>query len=92
MEVYIYPEGGDLVAGLENRFYVEAFTRTKDPADIEGSFYLKIFNHFLAEVRVKKTKEVVGKIVTEHEGRGKSTFVPKDGTDYVLHIVKPSGK
>jgi hypothetical protein len=36
MEVNIYPEGGDLVGGVPCRFYVEAFTRTKDPADITG--------------------------------------------------------
>jgi hypothetical protein len=36
MKVNIYPEGGDLVGGVSNRFYVEAFTRTGDPADITG--------------------------------------------------------
>ena len=30
-------------------------------------------------------------VTTEHEGRGKSTFVPSHDQDYVLHVLRPSG-
>src|SRR5690606_28850317 len=33
VDLTMYPEGGDLVAGLPNRVYFEAFTPYGDPAD-----------------------------------------------------------
>ena len=29
-------------------------------------------------------------VTTEHEGRGKAVFVPKEGEEYSLYVVKPS--
>ena len=37
VDLSIYPEGGELVAGLSNRVYVEALTPAKKPADIRRS-------------------------------------------------------
>jgi alpha-2-macroglobulin-like protein len=36
VDMNVYPEGGDLVAGLPNRVYFEAFTPSKKPADLAG--------------------------------------------------------
>jgi hypothetical protein len=45
----------------------------------------------VAEVRKKGSKSAIAEIKTEHEGRGRATFTPTAGQDYVLHITKPSG-
>src|SRR5690606_23019412 len=55
MDVHVYPEGGDLVANLECGLYVEAFTKTGEPADIT------------AEVWDTTRNEKVGEIQTIHE-------------------------
>ena len=36
IDVKLYPEGGDLVEGLESGLYLEAFTKQGDPADLIG--------------------------------------------------------
>ena len=36
IDVAIYPEGGDLIAGLTNRVYIEGRTPTQKPADMAG--------------------------------------------------------
>jgi hypothetical protein len=36
IDVAIYPEGGDLIAGLPNRIYVEGKTPAQKPADMSG--------------------------------------------------------
>ncbi|MDC0317735.1 MG2 domain-containing protein, partial [bacterium] len=36
VDLELYPEGGDLIAGLPNRVYFEAFTPAKKPADLAG--------------------------------------------------------
>ena len=38
-----YPEGGDLIAGVENGLYIEAFTPVGDPADIEALISKSIY-------------------------------------------------
>eukprot|EP01117_Protostelium_nocturnum_P005678 TRINITY_DN2049_c1_g4_i1.p1 TRINITY_DN2049_c1_g4~~TRINITY_DN2049_c1_g4_i1.p1 ORF type:complete len:1482 (-),score=610.29 TRINITY_DN2049_c1_g4_i1:61-4506(-) len=79
MDVRIYPEGGELIQEVPNRFYVEAFTKSGDPADIT------------AEVVERSSGKVVGSVETLHEGRGKSFFVPEAEKAYDLRVVKPSG-
>lgn len=32
----MFPEGGELIAGLEGGLYIEAYTPVGDPADIEA--------------------------------------------------------
>ncbi len=36
VDLTMYPEGGELVSGVENRVYFEAFTPAKKPADLAG--------------------------------------------------------
>ncbi len=65
VDVDIYGESGDLIAGLPNRVYVEATAPSGDPADISGI----IFD--------KTTNTAIGNVTTTHEGRGVSSyFVP----------------
>lgn len=78
VDLTMYPEGGDLVAGLPNRVYFEAFTPYGDPADLAG-------------VVVDDTGRPVAEFRSEHEGRGRFAFTPEPGKKYELRITEPSG-
>lgn len=78
IDVSMYPEGGDLVAGLASRLYVEARTPAKKPADITG-------------VIVDSSGAEVAPFRTEHEGRGRARFTPKKGSTYSLKVTEPAG-
>jgi len=77
LDLELYPEGGDLVAGVENRVYFEARTPYGKPADISGI----VVDH-------EGTK--VAEFETTHEGRGVFSFTPKAGEKYKLKITEPS--
>ena len=78
VDLSIYPEGGDLVAGLPCRVYIEAKTPNQKPADLSG-------------VVLDDKGRQVGAFRTEHEGRGKFTFFPRKDRSYELRIDEPSG-
>ncbi|MBW2459876.1 MAG: A-macroglobulin complement component, partial [Deltaproteobacteria bacterium] len=78
IDLTMYPEGGDLVAGMPTRVYLEAKTPTQKPADL------------LAAVYDNSGKEIV-RFKTEHEGRGRFTFTPVAGKKYTLKVLEPSG-
>ncbi len=77
VDLSIYPEGGDLVAGVENRVYFEARTPYGKPADILG------------EVR-NQDGEKISAFETTHEGRGWFTVQPDANETYTLHITTPA--
>ncbi|MEQ8818992.1 MAG: MG2 domain-containing protein [Sumerlaeia bacterium] len=72
----VFPEGGDLVGGVENRVYFEATAPNGRPADI------------VAELRTA-SGIVIDRAESEHEGRGTFTFTPKAGEEYVLAVIEP---
>ena len=78
VDLTVYPEGGELVAGLASRVYVEARTPTKKPADFAG-------------VIVDGGGREVARIRSEHEGRGRCEFTPAKEGRYVLKITEPAG-
>jgi len=78
VDLTMYPEGGDLVAGLKGRVYVEAFAPNGKPADLAG-------------VIIDPKGKEVAKFRSEHEGRGRFTLTPKADTTYRLKITEPSG-
>ncbi len=78
VDLQMYPEGGDLVAGLPTRVYLEARTPAKKPADIAG-------------VVLDADGERVGEFRTEHEGRGRFAFKPVADGKYRLKITEPAG-
>lgn len=78
VDVVLYPEGGDLVAGLPSRLYVEARTPAKKPADLAGFI-------------VDASGTEVAPFRTEHEGRGRARFTPAKGGKYSLKITEPAG-
>ncbi len=78
LDLNIYPEGGNAVAGIDNRFYVEAKTPAQMPADLVGA------------IVVSKGKQVAA-VKTEHEGRGRFDFTPAAGETYTLKLSEPAG-
>ncbi|MBN8467388.1 A-macroglobulin complement component [Corallococcus exiguus] len=79
LDLAMYPEGGDLVAGLASRVYFEARTPARKPADLMGRI-----------VEVESGK-VVARVSSEHEGRGRFELTPQAGVRYALRIDSPSG-
>ncbi len=91
VDLQIYPEGGELVAGLPCRVYIEGRTPAKKPADVAGEV---LAEHVAGDVpgataRVERVR--VATFRTEHEGRGCFAFTPRKGGKYVLKITEPSG-
>jgi len=78
VDLALYPEGGDLVAGLPTRVSVEARTPAQKPADIVG-------------VIKDAAGKVVAEFKTAHEGRGRFALLPAKDAAYTLHITEPAG-
>jgi len=78
LDLEIYPEGGDIVAGLPNRIYVEGRTPAQKPADMAG-------------IIVNSAGREVATFRTEHEGRGRFAFTPARGESYTLRVTEPAG-
>ncbi|MBL7076132.1 MAG: A-macroglobulin complement component [Kiritimatiellae bacterium] len=78
VDLACFPEGGELVADLPCRVYVETRTPFKKPADVAG-------------VMLNADKVQVGTFRTEHEGRGRFVFTPRKGERYYLAITEPTG-
>ncbi|MEZ4270890.1 MAG: MG2 domain-containing protein [Myxococcota bacterium] len=78
MDVTIFPEGGDLIAGLPNRVYVAAKTPQGKPADFEA-------------VVIDDRHREIARFKTMHEGRGRFVLTPQSDRTYALKIIKPSG-
>ena len=78
VDVQFYPEGGDLIAGLVNRVYLEARLPSQKPADLTGQI-------------VDSHGKVVADVKTEHEGRGRVTFIPTANEAYSLKLSQPLG-
>ncbi len=77
VDIKFYPEGGDLVAGLENRVYFVARNPQGKPQHIEG--------------KVCDTNEqTVVTFETEHDGMGSFAFTPKEQVQYAVKLTKPA--
>ena len=79
VEVKFYPEGGDLVAGVENRVYFVARDPLGEPVQVEGKI-------------VDSTGKELVEVKSKHEGRGRFSFTPVKGESYSLKIAKPLPK
>lgn len=78
VDLAMFPEGGELTAGLPSRVYFEAKTPSKKPADVSG-------------VIVDETGAEVTTFKSEHEGRGRFQLTPRKGATYTLKVLQPSG-
>ena len=78
VDLQLFPESGELVAGIQTRVYLEARTPAKKPADIAG-------------VVEDMAGNVVARFRTRHEGRGRFLLDPRKDRRYVLRITEPTG-
>ncbi|RMH45321.1 MAG: hypothetical protein D6689_00150 [Deltaproteobacteria bacterium] len=74
----LFPEGGDLVAGLPGRVYFQAKNLIGKPADVSG-------------VVVDDRGAIVAEFASLHNGMGRFELTPKPGRTYTARIVKPAG-
>ncbi|MEM9415027.1 MAG: MG2 domain-containing protein [Planctomycetota bacterium] len=89
VDIQFYPEGGDLVAGVENRVYFEARTPYGKPADIRGVLTKRVLIHTDGDPHAWQTVAGVS-FETTHEGRGVFSFTPEVGEQYALVVTEPS--
>ena len=78
LRLSLFPEGGNLVAGVPCRMAFEAATSEGEVR--EGTLVLRTRNE---QLRIKNDNgEEVMSVRTEHRGRGTFTFTPEDGQNY----------
>jgi len=78
VDVTLFPEGGDLVAGLESNVAFKALNEFGKPADVEG-------------VVMNQDGKVITSFSSYHQGMGAFTFIPKVNEAYSVKITKPVG-
>ncbi len=78
LRMSLYPEGGDLVAGVPGRVYVAAENLLGKPADIEA-------------VVVDDQGRQVTAFASVRDGMGRFELVPQRGRNYKVAIVRPAG-
>ncbi|MDX2022964.1 MAG: MG2 domain-containing protein [Deltaproteobacteria bacterium] len=78
LQLSVFPEGGDLVEGLQSRIYFEAQTMLGKPADMEGKI-------------VDDQGQTAALLRTHHFGLGRGTFTPAPGRTYHVEVTQPVG-
>ncbi|MDQ3047234.1 MAG: MG2 domain-containing protein, partial [Bacteroidota bacterium] len=74
----LFPEGGDLVAGLESNVAFRALNEFDKPADVEG-------------IVINEDGTRITSFSSFHQGMGAFTFCPKANSKYSVKITKPEG-
>jgi hypothetical protein len=77
VDLYMCPEGGDLVAGCENRVYFSAKNPLGKPVHVAGSV-------------VDEAGKEVCEFETQHKGMGRFAFTPAKDAKYEVRLKKPS--
>ncbi|MEW5851406.1 MAG: MG2 domain-containing protein [Myxococcota bacterium] len=78
LQFSLFPEGGQMVAGVPTRMYLEARNPIGKPADVEGRV-------------VDDHGNAVATFKTHHDGLGRVTFTPSTGRTYHAEITRPVG-
>jgi len=76
VEVTLLPEGGELVAGFDNRVYAEVVDPLGRPVTARGDI-------------VDSDGRVVTEFATAHQGRGRFSLTPRAGERYRLQLHDP---
>jgi hypothetical protein len=87
LEVEFFPEGGDLVADLDNRVYFRVRTSQGRPADLKGRV---VDSHDQEVVAVSTVRSDDRR--TSTRGLGVFTLRPRAGETYQLRFTSPQGK
>lgn len=74
----MYPEGGDMVNGLQNTVAFRALNEFGKPADVEG-------------VVLNSKGNTVATLASFHQGMGAFEITPQTGEQYRVKITKPEG-
>ena len=74
----MYPEGGDLIAGVPGRVYFAAKTTLGKAADVEGKV-------------LDDRGRVVAELASVHDGMGRFELEPSPDRTYHVEITKPAG-
>jgi alpha-2-macroglobulin-like protein len=82
VDIQMFPEGGDLIAGYKNRVYVQALQPNGKPADLVAD---------VVSDEANGKNATIAQFKTEHEGRGRFDFTPDANRQYSLRILKPVG-
>jgi hypothetical protein len=77
VDIHFYPEGGNLVAGLENRIYFTSCDPLGHPVHIMGTI-------------VSDNGQIVSSAETADLGMGQFSFTPQPGESYRLKIITPA--
>jgi len=78
LTAHLYPEGGELVAGVSCRVYAEVLDSLDRPTSARGRI-------------VDARGRTVAKLETRHQGRGRFEFTPRAGERYRLEFDEPNG-
>ncbi|MGZ4037543.1 MAG: MG2 domain-containing protein, partial [Bacteroidia bacterium] len=78
VKLTMFPEGGDLVSGLDNTVAFSALNEFDKPADVEG-------------VVLTDKGSRVAAFSSFHQGMGAFKLNPQPGEKYVVKITKPEG-
>jgi hypothetical protein len=78
IKLEFFPEGGDMVSGVNNRIAFRATNEFEKAADVEG-------------IIVDSKGVFVQQFSSFHLGMGAFEFVPKNGETYKARITKPEG-
>ncbi|MFN8300171.1 MAG: MG2 domain-containing protein [Chitinophagales bacterium] len=78
IDLAFYPEGGDMVNGVNQRIAFRAINEFNKPADIEG-------------IIVNSKGEYVSEFKSYHFGMGSFNLLPKAGETYKARLTKPAG-
>lgn len=76
IQLKLFPEGGDLVSGLESKVAFSALNEFGKPADIEGAVYTAKGNR-------------VASFSSFHQGMGAFSLTPQANEKYIVKISKP---
>ncbi len=74
----LFPEGGDMISGVQNNVAFKALNEFGKPADVEGDV-------------VDANGAKVCSFTSFHQGMGAFAITPKKGSDYFVKITKPEG-
>ena len=84
LRVGFFPEGGELVSGLENRVYFLASDSSGKPVKLSGKIVVKSHDDDGHDIDVATVQ-------TTCEGRGTFSLIPQVGETYRLKITSPEG-
>jgi hypothetical protein len=87
LDVRFYPEGGNLIAGAENRVYFQVRNTRGKPADLQGHIVDAEKKTVVDSVQTLTDAQQPG----VNQGLGAFTFTPKAGGNYELKIDSPTG-